>query len=370
MWGVSKGAVICERKWTLPEPVGKGVPSLPNPPLPHRASMTDSQFTANRQRPERCLLSLPANVERFWASAAQSDADTVMLDLEDAVAPEQKEAGRAMAVQACNQVDWGRRTLSVRINALDTPWAYRDLTAVAEQCPRLDTVMMPKVERPEEVVAVEIWLRGIELATGRERPIGIEAQIESALGLTRAEAIAAAASRLESISFGPGDYAASLGNTAPVIGGPDPDNAVLTFPDEEGRRETHWNDAWHYAMARIAVACRANGVRAIDGPYVDYNDSEGFRAAALRARSLGYSGKWAIHPTQIALANEVFTPSEEEIAHARRLLQAMEAAHRAGSGAITLDGQMIDMAHVRQAERIVALAGRMGGGGEASEKSD
>ncbi len=175
------------------------------------------------------------------------------------------------------------------------------------------------------------------------------------------EAIAAASPRLESISFGPGDYAASIANRAEVIGGPDPDYAVLTGPDGAGRRETHWNDAWHYAMARIAVACRAHGVRGLDGPYVNYNDPDGFNAAARRARSLGYHGKWAIHPSQIELANAVFSPAEAEVAHARRVLEAMEQAHRDGSGAITLDGQMIDMAHVRQAERIVADAAFING---------
>lgn len=324
--------------------------------------MTEPQpLPPPRRRPERCLLSLPAGVEKFWAKAAQSAADTVMLDLEDAVPPGEKDAARAMAVRACNEVDWGRRTLCVRINGLDTRWAYRDLIGLAENCPRLDTVMVPKIERPEEVVAVEVWLRGVELAVGRSRPIGIEGQIENALGLTRVEAIAAASPRLESISYGPGDYAASIGNKAPIIGGPDPDYTVLTAPDGQAGPQTHWNDAWHYAMARIAVACRAHGVRALDGPYVDFQHPEGFLSAARRARSLGYTGKWAIHPDQIELANRVFSPSHEEVAQARRVLEAMEQAHREGRGAISLDGQMLDMAHVRQAQSIVAVADLIAG---------
>lgn len=310
-------------------------------------------------RPERCLLSLPASVERFFAKAAASDADTVMLDLEDAVAPEQKDAARTLAVRACNELDWREHTLSVRINALDTPWAYRDLIAVAEGCPRLDQVMVPKVEGPEAIHVVATLLHGVELATGRARSIGIAAQIESALGLTRVEAIVAASPRLESVSFGPADYAASIGNRTPVIGGPDPDYAVLTDEDGQGRRALHWNDAWHYALARIAVACRARGVRALDGPYVDFNDAEGFRAAARRAASLGFVGKWAIHPSQIALANGIFGPTPEEVERARRLLAAMEGAHADGRGAIAVEGRMIDMAHVRQARRIVAQAGRI-----------
>ncbi len=319
-------------------------------------------------RPERCLLSLPATTERFFPKAAASEADTVMLDLEDAVAPELKAEGRERVIAALHEMDWGGKTVCVRINGLDTPWAYRDLIEVAESCPRLDTVMVPKVERPEDVHAVATMLHGIELATGRRGRIGIEILIETALGMVNVEAIARSSERLESISFGPGDYSASMGNRSEVIGGPDPDYVILTYPDDAGRRERHWNDVWHFALSRIATACRAFGLRALDGPYPDFHDAEGFLASARRAASLGFVGKWAIHPSQIALANEVFGPTEEAIVHARRLLEALEQGASGGKGAVTLDGKMIDLAHARQARRIIAqaegIAARKGGGPE------
>ena len=329
--------------------------------------MTPPETTLRPDRVERSLLSVPATSERFFAKAAASAADTVMLDLEDSVAPGQKVEARRQVIPVVNGRDWGRRTLAVRVNALDTPWGVRDLLEVAEACPRLDLVMVPKVERAEDLFAVETILLAAEQAAGRSRPIGIAAQMESALGLTNIEAIAAATPRLESVSFGPGDYAASIGNRARVIGGPDPDYAVLTDPDGGGRRERHWNDAWHYAMARTAVACKAHGVRVLDGPYVNIPDSEGFLAAARRAASLGFNGKWAIHPSQIDLANRVFGPTAEEVAWAEALLAEMAKAHAEGAGAIKREGQMVDMAHVRQARRIkvhaeqIAARGREGG---------
>lgn len=313
------------------------------------------------ERPERCLLSVPASSPRFFAKAAASDADTIMLDLEDAVAPDAKPQARQQAIEALNTVDWGTRNMMVRINGLDTPWWVQDLTEVVRACPRLDLVMVPKIERPREVQAVELILQGLERAMGRDpaNPVGLEILIESALGLTNVEAIASCSPRLESISFGPGDYAASIGNRSKLVGGPDPDYTVLTYPDAQGNRETHWNDAWHYPLARIGAACRAHGLRALDGPYVDYNDADGFRAAARRVAALGFDGKWAIHPTQIPLANGIFGPTPEEIAWATQLLHAMEQAHTKGAGAISMDGQMIDMAHVRQARRIKAQAERI-----------
>jgi malyl-CoA/(S)-citramalyl-CoA lyase len=304
------------------------------------------------------LLSVPASSERFFAKAAASAADTIMLDLEDSVAPEQKDAARRRTVEVVNTLDWGSKTLLVRINGLDTPWAWRDLVAVAEACPRLDGVMVPKVDAPRDVQFVETLLSQVERAVNRTRPIGIEILVESARGLANVEAIAAASPRLEAISFGPGDFAASIGNRGQRIGGPDPSYAVLTDPDGLGNRARHWGDVWHYALARLAVACRAHDLRPIDGVYVDFNDPDGFKAAAKRSLALGFEGKWCIHPSQIALANALYSPTAEEIAWARQLLAAMGAAHGAGAGAIQIGGQMIDMAHVRQAERIVAKVER------------
>lgn len=321
--------------------------------------MTEIHLTEKELRPERCLLSVPATTERFFSKAAAGNADTIMLDLEDAVAAGRKEEGRRCAIAALNGMDWGRKNMCVRVNGLDTQWAYRDLIDVAEACPRLDSVMIPKVERPEEIFAVATLLHGVEMATGRDRPIAIAALIETALGLVNVDAIAAGHARLESISFGPGDFAASMGNRTRIVGGPDPDYVVLTYPDAQGRRETHWNDAWHGALARIATACRAHNIRALDGPYTDFNDPDGFRASARRAMSLGFVGKWAIHPTQVDAANEIFGPTQQEIAHAQRLVEALERAGAEGKGAATLDGNMIDMANARQARRILAQAERI-----------
>ena len=305
-------------------------------------------------RPERSLLSVPASSERFFQKAADSAADTVMLDLEDAVAPEQKEPARLRAVAAVNGVDWGAKSVLVRVNGLDTPWGYRDLIAVAEGCTRLDGVMVPKVNAPRDVQFVETLLAQAGLAAPRPHPIHIEAQMESALGLTNIEVTAACSPALQALHFGPGDYGASLGVRPPRVGGPDPDYAVLTDPDAQGSRAIHWGDATHYPLARMAAAAHAFGLRPIDGPYVDFRDPEGFRAAARRAKALGCEGKWCIHPSQIELANEVFSPSAEEVAWATELLARMARAHAAGAGAAQHGGQMIDMANVRQAERILA----------------
>ncbi len=277
--------------------------------------------TASTPRPirsERSLLSVPASSERFFAKAVASAADVIMLDLEDAVAPEAKEASRARAVAAVNGV------------------------------------MVPKVNGPRDVQFVETLLAQVALSVPRAHPIHIEAQMESSLGLTQIEATAASSPRLEAVHFGPGDYGASLGTSVPRIGGPDPDYAVLTDADPQGRRDRHWSDAFHYALARTAAAAHAHELRPIDGPYVDFNDPDGFRAAARRAKALGYEGKWCIHPSQIELANEIFSPTPKEVAWAEAIVKAMADAHAAGTGAVTVHGQMVDLAHVRQAERILA----------------
>jgi malyl-CoA/(S)-citramalyl-CoA lyase len=309
---------------------------------------------SNPVRPERSLLSVPATSEKFFQKAAESAADTIMLDLEDAVAPEQKETARRRAIEAVNGVPWGPKTVLVRINGLDTRWGYRDLIGIAEECPRLDGVMVPKVNAPRDVHFVETLLAQVALTAPRTRPLHVEAQTESALGLTNVEATAASSPLLQALHFGPGDYGASLGVRVPRVGGPDPDYTVLTDADADGRRATHWGDAMHYALARMAAAAHACGLRPIDGPYVDFRDPDGFRAAARRAKALGYEGKWCIHPSQIDAANAVFSPSPDEIAWAQELLVQMARAHAGGSGAAQVSGQMIDMAHIRLAERILA----------------
>ncbi len=328
--------------------------------------MSFTIVTPGKVRANRSQLSVPASNRKFVEKATQSAADIIMFDLEDSVPVADKARARASLIEALHDLDWGGRTLSVRINGLDTPFMYRDVVDVIEQAgDRLDLVMVPKVGTAADVYAVDVLLAQIETAKGRDRPLGLEVLIESAQGMQNVEAIAGASRRLESLHFGPGDFAASIGARTMTIGGPHPGYAVLTDSDADGRRAAHWNDMWHYALARLVVAARAHGLRPIDGPYADYRDEAGFRAAAMRAAVLGMEGKWVIHPSQIALANEVFSPSADEIDKARRILAAMEQAGADGIGAVTLDGRMIDIASIRQAEALVrkgeAIAARADG---------
>jgi len=284
----------------------------------------------------------------MFRKALESEADVVFLDLEDAVAPADKEQARRNVIQALLDHDWRGhgKTVSVRINGIDTHYMYRDVVDVVEQAGhRLDTVLIPKVGVPGDVYLVDALLTQIEAAKGIPQRIGIEVLIETALGMANVEAIAAGRGRLEVLHFGVADYAASNRARTVNIGGLNPD-----YP----------GDQWHFALSRMTVACRAYGLRAVDGPFGDFKDPEGFRLAARRGAALGIEGKWAIHPSQIALANEVFTPPEAEVSRARRILDALEAAAREGRGAAQLDGRMIDAASARMAENIVRMADEIG----------
>lgn len=319
--------------------------------------MSFTQVPPPRPRLNRSQLAVPGSSARFIDKARMLPADIVMFDLEDAVAPDEKDAARRNVIGAINDLDWGRRTLSVRINGLDTPFMYRDLIEVAEQAgERLDLVMVPKVGTAADVYAIDLLLTQIEAAKQRSKRIGIELLIESALGLRNVEAIAQASPRIESLHFGPGDYAASTGARTLAIGGPVPGYRVLSDPDGTGARHAHWNDMWHYPLSRIVVAARAAGLRPVDGPFADFRDQEGFQAAATRSAVLGFDGKWVIHPSQIERANVIFTPPDADVAKARRLLTAMQEAQARGAGAVTLDGRMIDVASIRQAETLVRKA--------------
>jgi malyl-CoA/(S)-citramalyl-CoA lyase len=310
-----------------------------------------------RPRLNRSELAVPGSSPQLFEKAARSAADIVFLDLEDAVAPDQKVQARANVIRALRDADWGDKSLSVRVNGLDTHYMYRDVIEVIEGGgERLDLLMIPKVGTAADVYAVDMLITQCEAAVGRTKRLGLELIIETALGLANVEAIAGASPRNESLHLGVADLAASTRARTTNIGGANPNYAVLTDPDEHGRRERHWGDAWHYALARMVVAARAQGLRPIDGPLGDYSDPEGFRAAAGRAAALGCEGKWAIHPSQIGLANEVMSPPPEEIDKARRILDAMEAARREGKGAVSLDGRLIDIASIRQAEALVAKA--------------
>ncbi len=319
--------------------------------------MSFTSVAPRTTRLHRSELAVPGSQPRFFEKAAASAADVVFLDLEDAVAPDDKEQARRNVIEALNDIDWGEKTMAVRINGLDTHYMYRDVVDVMEQAGRrLDLVMIPKVGTAADVYAVDMLVTQIESAMGHSSPVGFSLLIESALGMANIDAIAGASARTEALHFGPADYAASTGARTTSVGGPNPDYAVLTDPDDAGRRDLHWGDMWHYGQARVVVAARANGLRPVDGPLGDFKDPDGYRAAARRAAALGFEGKWAIHPSQIELANEVFSPSEAEVAQARRIVEAMAAAAREGKGAVSLDGRLIDLASIRQAEVIVGKA--------------
>jgi malyl-CoA/(S)-citramalyl-CoA lyase len=220
-------------------------------------------------------------------------------------------------------------------------------------------ILIPKVGVPQDVYALDVLVTQIEAAKGRTRRIGFEVLIETALGMANVEAIAQSSPRLEAMSFGVADYAASTRARTTVIGGVHCDSGVLTDPDDKAHRQYFWTDPWHAAQTRMLIACRAYGLRPIDGPFGDFSDPDGFCAAANRAAVLGYEGKWAIHPSQIELANRVYTPSEAEISKARRIIEAMAQAARAGKGAVSLDGRLIDIASIRMAEALLAKADAM-----------
>ena len=308
-------------------------------------------------RLNRSELAVPGSQSKLFEKAAKSAADVVFLDLEDAVAPDEKELARKNIIQAVGDIDWGNKQLSVRINGLDTHYMYRDIVDVLENCSeRLDLIMIPKVGTAADVYALDMLVTQIEAAKRRRKRLGFELIIETALGMQNIHQIAGASKRNESLHFGVADYAASTKARTTSIGGANPDYAVLTDPLGENGRASHWGDMWHYAIARMVVAARANGLRPVDGPFGNFSDADGFRAQALRAAVLGCEGKWAIHPSQIALANEVMSPSEADLERAKRIIAAMKEAEAQGKGAVSLEGRLIDYASIRQAEVLVAKA--------------
>jgi malyl-CoA/(S)-citramalyl-CoA lyase len=317
---------------------------------------------ALKDRLHRSELAVPGTNVRALEKAPGLGADLVFLDLEDAVAPDDKVAARANVVGALLGQDWSRSAVSVRINGLDTHWCYRDVVEVVEQAGHvLDTVLIPKVGSPSDVEFVATLLDQIEQAKGWDPGrIAIHILIETARGMANVEAISRARpDRLEAMVFGVADYAASVQARTTNIGGANPAYSVLTDPLEDGSRQTHWGDQWHFGISRMVAACRAEGLRPIDGPFGDFNDADGYRSAARRAAALGCEGKWAIHPSQVELANEVFTPSEAEIDRARRILQAMEDGAKEGKGAVSLDGRLIDAASIRMAQNLVSKVEQM-----------
>jgi malyl-CoA/(S)-citramalyl-CoA lyase len=294
-----------------------------------------------RTRLHRSELAVPGSNMRMLEKAPRLGADIVMLDLEDAVAPADKDQARTNIIGALNEQDWSACSVSVRINGLDTHYCYRDVVDVVEQAgAHIDTILIPKVGRAGDVQLVATLLDQIEEAMRLENRIGIAVLIETATGMVNIDEIATACpERMEAMVFGVADYAASIQSHTASIGGTEPN---------------YLGDQWHYPLARIAVTCRAHGLRPIDGPFGDFTDPEGYIAAARRATVLGYEGKWAIHPSQIELANDVFTPDARLIDRTHRIIAAMKEAAAEGRGAVSLDGRLIDAASIRMAENLLA----------------
>jgi malyl-CoA/(S)-citramalyl-CoA lyase len=313
-------------------------------------------MSPTRTRLHRSELAVPGSNVRMLEKAPDLGADIVMLDLEDAVAPDDKPQARLNIIEALNDYDWSNCSVSLRINGLDTHYCYRDIIDVVEEAgENIDTILIPKASCEGDVHLVATLLTQIEDAMRMDRRIGISVLIETALGMANCDEIARACpERMEAMVFGVADYAASLQSHTTSIGGSNPDYAMLTDPNGTPERELHWGDQWHYALSRIAVAARANGLRPIDGPFGDFSDPEGYLASARRAAVLGFEGKWAIHPSQIELANQVFTPTDELVTKTHRIIAAMKEAAAGGKGAVSLDGRLIDAASIRMAEALLA----------------
>jgi citrate lyase subunit beta/citryl-CoA lyase len=305
----------------------------------------------SRSLPRRSCLSVPGSSEKMLGKAPNLGADMVFLDLEDAVAPLEKEAARDKVVKAINDLDWGDVVLCVRVNAWDTKWTYRDVIHVVENSSeRLDEIMLPKVQSAAEVHALDLLLTQIEETTGRKSQVGIEPQIETARGLINVEEICAASPRLETIVFGPADFAAST--EMPVLTG------GVQVPEYPG-------DHFHYVFSKILMAGRANGLQVIDGPYLKIRELDALRDYAMRTRILGYDGKWALHPDQVKVINEVFTPTQEQFDHAIDLLSAYEKATTEGGagerkGAVMFGDEMIDEASRKMAKKFLRRGERAG----------
>jgi malyl-CoA/(S)-citramalyl-CoA lyase len=306
-------------------------------------------------RLNRCQLFGPGSRPEIFEKMANSAADVINLDLEDSVAPGDKEKARLNAIDAINSIDWKNKTVSVRINSLDTPYWHRDVIELLENCSeRLDNITIPKAGCAADIYAVDVLVSSVEQATARSKKIGFDILIESAAGLTNVNQIANSSTRIESMAFGAADFAASMGMVTTGIGGTQ-DGYYMHHGGEK-----YWSNPWHWAQASLVAACRSYGILPVDGPYGDFNDHEGFLAEAKRASTLGMVGKWVIHPNQIAPANEIFSPSLDAIEEAKEIIQAMNRAKENGEGATVFKGRMVDIASIKQAEVLVKLANLIG----------
>jgi malyl-CoA/(S)-citramalyl-CoA lyase len=313
-------------------------------------------------RPNRCQLFGPGSRPELFPKMAASAADVINLDLEDSVSPADKPAARANVIRAINEIDWGAKTLSVRINGLDTEFWYRDIVEILEQAgERIDLFMIPKAGNAKDIYAVDALCSAIEMAKGRRKQVGLEVIIETAAGFVHAEAIAGSSARMQAMSLGAADFAASMGMATTGIGGTQESYYMLPPRDTEGPRLPVYGDPWHGVVATIVAACRTHGILPVDGPFGDFSDDDGFVAQARRSATMGMVGKWAIHPKQVALANQVFTPSETAVTEAREILAAMKEAEAQGQGAAVYRGRLVDIASVRQAQVIVRQAEMIAG---------
>ena len=305
--------------------------------------MSHKYYKPAKSRLQRSELAVPGSSPKMFEKALNSNADYIFLDLEDAVSPNDKIQARQHVIKALNEMNWKEKgkTISVRINSLDTHYMYRDLIEIVEEAgDKIDTILVPKAGTGSDVYMVDCLLTQIENNKNIKRKIGIECLIETALGMSNIKEIAKSSGRLEALHFGVADYAASLRARTIVIGGLNPD-----YP----------GDQWHHGISKLVMTCRAYGLRAIDGPFGDFNDQDAYIASAKRAATIGIEGKWAIHPSQIDLANKVFSPPESEVNKAKRILEELEKAAKQGKGAAQLDGRMIDAASARMAENVVNI---------------
>ena len=305
--------------------------------------MSHLYYKPRKTRLHRSELAVPGSSPKMFEKAITSNADVVFLDLEDAVSPQDKIPSRKNIIKAIKEMNWKEKgkTISIRINSLDTHYMYRDVIEIVEEVgEKIDTILIPKAGSASDVYMVDCLLTQIEDNKKFKNKIGIECLIETALGMSNIKEIAKSSERLEALHFGVADYAASLKARTVIIGGLNPD-----YP----------GDQWHHGLSQLVMTCRAYGLRAIDGPFGDFNDKDAYIASAKRAAAIGFDGKWAIHPSQIDLANEVFSPPEKELNKAIRILEELEKAAKEGKGAAQLDGRMIDAASARMAENVVNI---------------
>ena len=305
--------------------------------------MSFKYYKPARSRLQRSELAVPGSSPEMFEKAFKSKADFIFLDLEDAVSPMDKVTARQNVIKALKDINWREngKTISIRINSPDTHYMYSDLVDIVEQVgEKLDTILLPKAGTASDVYMIDCLLTQIETNKKQKNKIGIECLIETALGMSNIKEIAKSSERLEALHFGVADYAASLRARTVVIGGLNPD-----YP----------GDQWHHGLSQLVMTCRAYGLRAIDGPFGDFNNPDAYVEAAKRGAAIGIEGKWAIHPSQIELANKVFSPPSSEVTKAKRILEELDKAAKAGKGAAQLDGRMIDAASARMAENIVNI---------------